>query len=245
MKDIGFNERVDLIRGNLDNISERSSIAAEKSGRNAVDIKLVAVSKTVPVEIIKAAIEAGIHSFGENYPEQAVEKINSIGKDINISWHMIGHIQSRKSKIVCQYFNWIHSIDSTRIAARINRNCCEFNRIMPILLEVNLSGEESKFGFTAWNEDEWNELLPDFLEISKMDHVQIRGLMSMPPFFKNPELSRPYYQRLSRLQNFLRDKMPDASWDELSIGTSFDYEVAIEEGATMIRLGTSLFGPRP
>lgn len=239
-----FDASVDLIRDNLKIVREKISIAAEKSGRRTEDIKLIAVTKTVSLEIIEAAIVAGIYDFGENYPEQAIEKIENIHTDKTLSWHMIGHIQSRKSKIVCDYFNLIHSIDSMKIAARINRDCKNRDRIMPVLLEVNLSGEESKFGWKAWDENKWGELSDAFKEIAQMDYVQIHGLMGMPPFFDDPELTRSYYQRMNRLQNFLTEEIPDASWKELSIGTSFDYEVAIEEGATMVRLGTTLFGPR-
>jgi len=245
MRDLIFNAMVNIIRENLKIINEKMMTAVEKSGRKPDEIKLLAVTKMVPIFTIKAAIEAGLQEFGENYPEQAVEKIENLISKPRPTWHMIGHIQSRKSKIVCSHFDWVHSIDSLKIAQRINRNCREINRLMPILLEVNLSGEDSKFGFKAWDEHEWEELLLPFHEIVKQENVKVEGLMSMPPFFDDPELTRPYYQRLTRLQKYLQAHLPEASWKELSIGTSFDYEVAIEEGATIIRLGTAIFGRRP
>lgn len=245
MPEKSFADRVAQIKKNLQKIDDRIKHATEKSGRNRNEIKIIAVTKQMPLDRIKAGIEAGIRDFGENYPEQAAEKIKTLTNDMNITWHMIGHIQSRKTDTVCTYFDWVHSVDRMKIAKYLDRYSKEADRVMPILIEVNLSGEESKFGWKAWNEDAWSDLVPQFTKIAEFSHVKIHGLMTMPPFFDDPELTRPYYQRLRRLQDFLKDKLPDVSWDSLSIGTSFDYEVAIEEGATMIRLGTSIFGPRP
>jgi hypothetical protein len=139
----------------------------------------------------------------------------------------------------------VHSLDRMKIARYLDRYCGELARKMPVLLEVNLSGEESKYGWPAWDESAWDELVEPFDRIAQMPNLTVSGLMSMPPLFEDPEATRPLYQRLRRLQAFLRKSIPAASWDELSIGTSFDYEVAIEEGATMVRIGTELFGPRP
>lgn len=244
MTEMTYQEKVAFIKENLDQVYRRMMRASEKTGRDVRDIKMVAVTKMMSIETIQAGIEAGLRTFGENYPEQAAEKIEALLTDQDITWHMIGHIQSRKANTVCKYFDWVHSVDRMKIARYLDRNSNEANRIMPILIEVNLSGEESKYGWKAWDEDHWPELIPQLLKISQMANIEIRGLMSMPPFFENPELTRPYYQRLRRLQAFLRDQLPDITWDELSIGTSFDFEVAIEEGATMVRLGTIIFGSR-
>ena len=238
-------EKVALIKDNLNRVETRIAQAAEKAGRSKQEVQLVAVTKLMPLEVIQAGIEAGLRAFGENYPEQAAEKIAALEPDIDLSWHMIGHIQSRKTDTVCEYFDWVHSVDRMKIAKYLDRYCQENDRVMPILIEVNLSGEESKFGWKAWDEGFWPDLVPYFEKIAQLSNLEIRGLMSMPPFFNDPELTRPYYQRLRRLQGFLREQLPDISWGELSIGTSFDYEVAVEEGATMVRLGTTLFGPRP
>jgi PLP dependent protein len=245
MTETSFTEKVTLIKDNLQRVETRIARSAEKVGRSRQDIQLVAVTKLMPIEVVQAGIEAGLRALGENYPEQAAEKIAALETDTDLTWHMIGHIQSRKTNTVCQHFDWVHSVDRIKIAKYLDRYCQEHERVMPILIEVNLSGEESKFGWKAWNENRWPDLLPHFEKMAQFPNLEIRGLMTMPPFFDDPELTRPYYQRLRRLQGFLREQMLHISWGELSIGTSFDYEVAIEEGATMVRLGTTLFGPRP
>jgi len=240
-----YETQVDQIRENLSEVYKRMERAAEKSDRDVKNIKLIAVTKMMPVETIRAGIDAGLCCFGENYAEQAAEKITDIETNQPIEWHMIGHIQSRKAETVCTHFDWVHSLDRKKIASYLDRYAGAQDRVIPVLMEVNVSGEDSKFGWEAFDESRWYKLVTEFREIIEYSNIKIRGLMSMPPLFDNAELSRPYYQRLIRLQRELRDKLPDASWDELSIGTSFDYEVAIEEGATMVRVGTRIFGDRP
>ena len=240
-----IDDRITQIKHNLETVKSRISVAAEKSGRDADAVQLIAVTKLLPVEMIQAGIQAGIRSFGENYPEEAAEKILAIKPDSDVTWHMIGHIQSRKTDIVCRHFDMVHSLDRMKIARYLDRYSEENSRIMPVLLEVNISGEESKFGWQAWDETRWFDLVALFKAISEMEHIEIRGLMSMPPYFTDSEVTRPLYKRLRRLQQFLMGELPDTNWQELSIGTSFDYEVAVEEGATMVRIGTSIFGHRP
>ena len=233
------------IKSNLEKIQLKINEAAEKSGRDPSAIQLVGVTKLLPLGVVQAGVEVGLTCFGENYPEQAIEKIETLKDTADIQWHMIGHIQSRKTELVCRYFDMVHSLDRLKIARLMNRYCGELNRQMTVLLEVNLSGEESKSGWDAWDEDHWGLLLEPFAQIAEMKHLTVRGLMSMPPLSKDPESTRPIYQRMRRLQSFLKTELPNMTWDELSIGTSFDYPVAIEEGATMVRIGTELFGPRP
>lgn len=245
MTETEFSELVERIKANLDQVEACIARAVAKAGSERRDIKIVAVTKLLPLKMVEAGIAAGLRSFGENYPEQAVEKIAAFKENTDVTWHMIGHIQSRKASLVCENFDWVHAVDRIKIARYLDRYSREAERIMPTLIEVNLSGEESKFGWKAWDEDSWPELIPQFAEISQLRNIQIHGLMSMPPYFDDPELTRPYYQRLRRLQTFLREQLPDMIWDQLSIGTSFDFEVAIEEGATMVRLGTTIFGSRP
>lgn len=240
-----FSEKVNQIQRNLEEVYERMDRAAEKSGRKGSDIQLVAVTKLMPLETIRAGIAAGLRAFGENYPEQAAEKISALRTEHNLTWHMIGHIQSRKTSTVCEFFDWVHSVDRMKIARYLDRYSREADRVMPVLIEVNLSGEESKHGWPAWDEESWPKLVPQFAEIAQFSHIKVRGLMTMPPLFEDEELTRPYYQRLRRLQTYLQKALPEMNWKDLSIGTSFDYEVAIEEGATMVRLGTTLFGSRP
>lgn len=245
MEQESFSELVSRIRVRLEVIQGKIERAAGISGRSGDDITLVAVTKLLPLEIVQAGVQAGLHIFGENYPEQAIDKIEALKTDNTVKWHMIGHIQSRKAEIVCRYFDMVHSVDRLKIARYLDRYCGELDRQMPVLLEVNLSGEESKSGWAAWDESRWPELVEPFRQIGESPHLVVNGLMSMPPLFEDPESTRPLYRRLRQLQGFLRDELPEVNWNELSIGTSFDYEVAIEEGATMIRIGTELFGPRP
>lgn len=240
-----ISECAKTIKSNLETIQLRIRAAAEKSGRSPSAVRLIGVTKLLPLAVVQAGVEAGLTCFGENYPEQAVEKIETLKGVPGIQWHMIGHIQSRKTELVCRYFDMVHSLDRLKIARLMDRYCGEFNRQMPVLLEVNLSGEESKGGWDAWDEGRWDELLDPFTQIAEMTNLKIAGLMSMPPLSTDSESTRPLYQRLRRLQAYLRTEMPDTEWNELSIGTSFDYPVAIEEGATMVRIGTELFGRRP
>ncbi len=244
MRKSKFEHQVDQIRARISKVSHEIAAAAERSGRNPDDIRMVAVTKTLSVETVQAAIAAGLRVFGENYAEQAAEKIQKIESERHLEWHMIGHIQSRKADTVCRYFDMVHSVDRMKIANRLNRYSGGLNKRLPVLLEVNLSGEESKFGWKAWDESAWEVLLDPFKIIGELPHLQIQGLMSMPPFYDDAEKTRPLYQRLRRLQAFLRDYLPDFSWDELSIGTTYDYPVAVEEGATIVRIGTAIFGER-
>jgi pyridoxal phosphate enzyme (YggS family) len=235
---------VEKIKENLDSVNQRIAQSAEKVGRDPSGIKLVAVTKLMPLDVILAGIEAGIRVFGENYPEQAAEKIASLDSEGEIEWHMIGHIQSRKADTVCNYFDMVHSLDRMKIARYLNRYAKEQNRILPVLIEVNLSGEKSKYGWDASSDEDWENLLGDFRKIAVYKNLNVRGLMTMPPLFKDPEKTRPIYKELTRLQHFLQENIPEANWDELSIGTSFDFHVAVEEGATIVRIGTEIFGPR-
>jgi len=233
------------IKDNLEDVQGKIKRAAEKVGRDAGEIKLVAVSKQHPVPTILAGIKAGIRDFGENYAESAAEKIRNIETDHQITWHMIGHIQSRKANTVCRYFDMIHSVDRMKIARYLDRYAGEQGRVIPILLEVNLSGEESKSGWSAYDERQRQGLTVEFQKIGEFPNLQIEGLMTMPPLFVDPEKSRPIYRKMKRFQSYLMETLPQISWCELSIGTSFDYEVAVEEGATIVRVGTDIFGSRP
>jgi PLP dependent protein len=209
------------------------------------DIKLVAVSKAQPVEKIRAAIESGLTVFGENYPEESELKILTLQNEFSkIEWHMIGHLQSRKADLVCRYFAMLHSLDNLHLAEKLNRILATYKKRLSVLLEVNISGESSKSGWMAANIQQWEMLFPDFEKILTFDHLEVRGLMIMPPLEEEGEKSRPYFTKLRQLQDFLRKNLAASKWDELSMGTSFDYEIAIEEGATLIRVGEAIFGKR-
>ncbi len=216
---------------------------AARCGREPGTIRLVVVSKSQPLEVVQAAVAAGISTFGENYAEEAIEKIAALRKTA-IEWHMIGHVQSRKADLVASYFTMMHSLDSLKLAGRLNRDCSELKRILPVLLEFNVSGEESKNGFPAWEETGWPALEHEIEEILALPHLRVCGLMTMPPFFSDPERTRPYFQRLRHLQEFLAKQFARVEWKDLSMGTSVDFVAAIQEGATFVRVGQAIFGPR-
>ena len=222
------------IRDNLLKVRERIERAAQKAGRDPKEIKLVAVSKTVEVDRIKEAIEAGVSILGENYVQEAQEKIEALGKPV--SWHFIGHLQSNKAKYAVRLFDVIHSIDSIPLAEELNRRAEQPDRVIRVMIEVNLSKEATKFGT-----DE-ERVLNLARRIQNLDHLSLEGLMTMPPYFDSPEMSRPYYVALRELKDrMVKEGIP---LKELSMGMSNDFEIAVEEGATYVRVGTAIFGPR-
>ncbi len=223
---------------------DRIAGAAKRSGRSPEAVKLVVVTKAQPVETARAAIEAGVRILGENYAEEGVTKIQSLANFSAVEWHMIGHVQSRKAQLVAGNFNFMHSLDSLKLAKRLDRFCAEAGRILPVLLEVNVGGEESKSGWNAFEESKWAGLPDELAVIFTLPNLKVLGLMSMPPLGDDAESSRPYFQKLGRLREFLSSQFPQAVLSELSMGTSFDYEVAVEEGATYVRVGTAIVGPR-
>ena len=196
------------------------------------------------MEVIQAAIAAGVKIFGENYPEEAREKIQAV-TSVDVAWHMIGHLQSRKTKLVCDHFDWMQSLDSLHLAEKMERLLAEHNRMLPVLLEFNVGGEETKSGWLAGESSKWRSFLPDIRQILELSHLQVHGLMTMPPLTVNREEARIHFKKMVELQKYLRKQFPQANWDELSMGTSSDYEAAVEEGATFVRIGTSILGPRP
>jgi pyridoxal phosphate enzyme (YggS family) len=222
------------IRENLLKITERIEKAARRVGRDPKEIKLVAVSKTVESARIKEAIEAGVSILGENYVQEAQKKIEEIGRPV--AWHFIGHLQTNKAKYAVRLFDMIHSLDSLPLAEELNRRAEQADRVIKVLIEVNISGEATKFGM---DEDRVMNIAKGILKLS---HLSLGGLMTMPPYFDSPEMSRPYYIKLGELkEKMIREGIP---MKELSMGMSNDFEVAIEEGATYVRVGTAIFGAR-
>jgi pyridoxal phosphate enzyme (YggS family) len=222
------------VKENLLKVRERIERAAQKAGRDPKEIKLVAVSKTVEVDRIKEAIEAGVSILGENYVQEAQEKIEALGK--SVSWHFIGHLQSNKAKYAVRLFDVIHSIDSIPLAEELNRRAEQPDRVIRVMIEVNLSKEATKFGT-----DE-ERVLNLARRIQNLDHLSLEGLMTMPPYFDSQEMSRPYYVALRELKDrMVKEGIP---LKELSMGMSNDFEIAVEEGATYVRVGTAIFGPR-
>jgi pyridoxal phosphate enzyme (YggS family) len=218
--------------------------AARKSDRDPKEIRLVVVTKSQPMEIAQAAIEAGARVLGENYPEEGVAKIQSLAGQSGVEWHMIGHVQSRKARLVADHFALLHSLDSRKLAQRLDRFAAERDRVLPVLLEFNVGGEESKSGWDASDESKWDALFPDISSILDLHNLQVHGLMTMPPLETDPQEARRFFQRLRSLRNHLASQFPQADWHELSMGTSADYTVAVEEGATLVRVGTAIVGAR-
>lgn len=235
---------VSSIRENYQYTLDKIATAARKSGRSPEDIKLVVVTKSQPVEVVQAAIEAGARTLGENYPEEGVTKIQSLPNQSGVEWHMIGHVQSRKARLVAEHFELLHSLDSLKLAQRLDRFAAENNRILPVLLEFNVGGEATKSGWEASNKAQWDKLLPDIQSVLDLSHLSIRGLMTMPPLGTDPEDSRRFFQHLRLLRDHLASLYAEATWKQLSMGTSADYTVAVEEGATLVRVGTAIVGVR-
>jgi pyridoxal phosphate enzyme (YggS family) len=239
-----IDELTRIIGQRLDQIRKRISSAALSCGKSPDEIALVVVTKSHPVEVIEAAISVGIRRFGENYPEEALSKILQLQRQPEIEWHMIGHLQSRKARIVVENFYMLHSLDSTQLAEKLENLLAESGKKMPSLLEFNVGGEESKFGWPAWEEKRWNELLPEISKILTFKHLQISGLMTMPPLTDDEQKARSFFKKLRNLRDYLSISFPKANFEMLSMGTSADFEIAIEEGATMIRVGQAILGSR-
>ena len=233
-----------LVEDNFVRVCGQIVASASRAGRNPGEVKLVVVTKGHSLDVIRAVIEAGATRLGENYVEEGIEKIVSLREEVDIEWHMVGHIQSRKAKLVSEHFNWIHSVDSEKIAVRLDRFAREKGCTLPVLLECNISGEESKYGFHAETEGSWEKLSSEIAAILQLPNLVVKGLMTMAPYAANAEESRPYFRRLRQFRDRLSIDFPESSWTELSMGMSADFEIAIQEGATMVRIGEAILGPR-
>ena len=229
----------EYVTANITDVMERIGIAAERAGRVASEVKLIAVSKTRPAEVLREAIASGAGVFGENKVQEAEGKIDDVGRDA-AEWHLIGHLQSNKARKAVQLFDVIQSLDSVELAERLERICIEEGRDeMPVLVQVDVAGEDTKSGI---DEAELAELV-EFLK--GCERLMFKGLMILPPFFDDPEATRPYFVRLREIRDRLAGQgVFDGGRGELSMGMSHDFEVAVEEGATMVRVGTAIFGER-
>lgn len=239
-----MNYLVKTIQENLVKVRDQVSLAALSVGRKPGDVKIVVVTKGQPLETIQAAILAGAKVLGENYPEEAHSKMMLLDRGEGIQWHMVGHLQTRKAKIVVENFDFMHSLDSIKLAEKLNQLCEEKERKLPVLLECNVGGEESKGGWMAHEERLWSDLIPVVETCLGFNHLEIHGLMAMPPWDENPERTRPYFVKLKKLQDFLSRNFPRVDFSELSMGTSVDFHVAVQEGATYIRIGEAIVGRR-
>ncbi len=223
---------------NVERVRERIHSACRRAGRPDEDVRLIAVSKTQPAEAIRQAYAAGLREFGENRVQEAAAKRKEL-EDIDAVWHLIGHLQSNKAKQAAGLFDSIHSVDSLHLAEKIDRAAAALGRRMPVLIEVHLGEEASKFGV------EENDLTQLAEKIGALPSVELRGLMTLPPFFDDPQQVRPFFRRLRELAGRIEARnLPGVSMRELSMGMSHDFEIAIEEGATIVRVGTAIFGER-
>ena len=234
----------DRVKFNYQKVVENIIQAAVSVDRDPTDIRLVVVTKGHPLEVVRTAVKAGAVYLGENYVEEALPKIHAMKEKPGIEWHMIGHVQSRKAQLVSENFTLIHSLDRLKLALKLDRFAGEIGRRIPILLECNVSGEETKYGWQAWEESLWPGLVFELENVVRLPNIAVCGLMTMAPMFDDPEKTRPIFQKLRRLQRYLLTQFPWVEWKELSMGMSADYEVAIQEGATLVRVGTAILGER-
>lgn len=226
-----------MIENNLKEVSDRIGAACKRAGRSREDVTLVAVSKTKPVSMLMEAYAAGVRDFGENRVQEILEKAPLMPDDIR--WHMIGHLQTNKVRQVIDRVVLIHSVDSVALARQIEKEAAKRNLVVHILLEVNVAGEESKFGFSV---DEAEEAA---VQIAKFAHVRIDGLMTIAPFVENSEENRDVFQKLFQLSvDIKRKNIDNVKMDVLSMGMTGDFEEAVEEGASVIRVGAGIFGAR-
>ena len=226
-----------MIEDNIKTVMGRIVSAAKRAGRDPASVRLVVVTKTVDPERIKEAVDAGATILGENRVQEAKEKIEKLGSVA--SWHLIGRLQVNKARHAVKLFDLIHSVDSPELAAEIDKQAAKIGKVQSILVEVNIAGEASKAGMAVKN-------APALVrEIAKHGNITVQGLMTIPPFSEQPEDSRPYFCVLRELaESMKRENIPNTAMKELSMGMSGDFEVAVEEGATLVRVGTSIFGER-
>ena len=221
----------------LEQVRERIRKACESCERDPDSVRLVAVSKTVAADIVKEAIAAGVTIVGENYVQEAREKFKALVQ-YPLSWHFIGHLQSNKAKYAVRLFDLIHTVDSLKLAFELDKQAAKAGKVQQILVQVNISGEDTKSGIPA---DEAPRLIS---EISRMENIALKGLMTMPPYFYQPEKVRPFFAALRKLRDQIEQTQPNVSLSELSMGMTGDFEAAIREGATLVRIGTAIFGER-
>lgn len=232
-----------MLKENLENVLKRIQSASINCCRNPESVRLVAVSKTVPAHRIKDAIKEGVTIFGENYVQEARDKIHELSA-CPVSWHFIGTLQSNKAKYVVKLFDLIHSVDSIKLAVEIDKQAGKIGKIQDILIQVNVAGEAQKSGISP------GQALEITKKASRFENVSVKGLMTMPPYFYDPERVRPFFKQLRELRDRLKKELFDLPYaahirlEELSMGMSGDFEAAIGEGATLVRIGTAIFGER-
>ncbi len=237
--------RQDAMQANLEGVHDRIAQAARRAGRNPDEIKLVLVSKGHPSDLIEELVELGVTRLGESYVDEALPKQAALSTFPNLEWHMIGHVQSRKAADVAAHFDWMHSLGRLKVAQRLDAAAEAAGKRLPVLLQVNVSGEGSKYGLPLPDAAAWQAWRDELEAILQLPHIEMRGLMSMAPYVDQPSEARPYFERTRQLGELLAQAYPAHRWDELSIGMSNDFEAAVLEGATLLRIGSAILGPRP
>ena len=227
-----------MLKQRLEQVRERMRRVAESCNRDADSVRLVAVSKTVTTDIVREAIEAGVTILGENYVQEARDKFKALVQ-YPVSWHFIGHLQSNKAKYAVRLFDLIHSVDSLKLTRELNKQAAKVDKVQQILVQVNVSAEDTKSGIPT------DEALRLLSEVSRLKNLAVKGLMTMPPYFYQPQKVQPFFAALRELRDRIKaQSLPNVSLDELSMGMTGDFEVAIKEGATLVRIGTAIFGER-
>ena len=235
--------RQEEIEKRYQDVAEKIQEAALKVGKNPKDINLVVVTKQKSAVVDKYLADLGLLDMGESYLKEAEFKIEIL-KEYPIRWHMIGNIQRGKEREVAHYFDMVHSVDNYEVAERLNQSCKENGKIMPIFLECNVSGESTKAGWNVVNDKEWPIFVEEIKQVLDLDHLKLLGLMTMAPYSTEPEDARPFFRKLKSLLNYINQKFPQQEINELSMGMSGDFQVAIEEGATYLRIGSAIVGKR-
>lgn len=241
MADVATQIDADTIARRLADVRGRIAAACRRVGRSPEDITLIGVSKTFPNEAVKAARDAGLRHFGENRVQDLLEKIDAMpGRRLggDVEWYMIGHLQRNKARAVVEHADHVHSLDSVRLAKELNKRARQVDRVVPCLVQVNISGEESKFGIRP---DETHAFID---RLADLEHLKVEGLMAIATFVDDPEAARPEFRRMAQLFETYSGEAGSVEMKKLSIGMSQDFEVAVEEGATHVRIGSAIFGER-
>jgi hypothetical protein len=241
---------MELLEERIAAIRERIAAAARRAGRDPAAVRLIGVTKTHGPEVVAQALAAGLRDFGENRVQEAETKIAALADERErINWHLIGHLQGNKARRAAGLFDCIHSIDSLALAQALDRHAGAQGRRIPVLLQVNVSGEESKEGFALAGWEEYTAIRDAFAQqvavIRELEHLAVCGLMTIAPLAEHPEQARPIFRATRRLRDILAARFPTDDWSQLSMGMTDDFEVAIEEGATLVRVGRAIFGSRP
>ena len=231
------------IADNLASVRERIAAAARRAGREPDSVRLVAVSKGQRPEAVREAFQAGVRDFGENRVEEALPKQPALADLGGLRWHMIGHIQSRKARLVVPAFALVHSVDRLKLAKLLDQHAATTGRKLPVLLECNVSGEATKEGWDFSDRERWGEAEKELAEVLDLPNLEVQGLMTMAPWSTDQTMVRGIFRKLRELRDDLAAHLPGC-WDELSMGMTDDFELAVEEGATMVRIGRAIFGPR-